>query len=322
MILKGPDVRARSLVIPHVLPEISLPTRGGGTDPSAAAAGSAFDAEQLRLAAEREAQAQRERAIAEAQAEGARILAKARAEAERLLAQAQGQAQVELGRAKAEAEQLVEQARMRLEEAGETITTLSEARQILTEHQAEGAAIVADAEAQRQALFDEARANGYEEGRAAGYAEGAQVARDELATELELVHSIAAQAKVDRETLIAAAEPEIVRLALEVTRKLIAREVALDPNIVKGLLTRAMLKAAGDGPMRLRLNPETIDHLGAYLADVSARFSSRGVEVVPDPTVEPGGVIVDTRTGAVDARLSTQLEKVERSLLSLTGETP
>jgi flagellar biosynthesis/type III secretory pathway protein FliH len=44
--------------------------------------------------------------------------------------------------------------------------------------------------------------------------------------------------------------------------------------------------------------------------------------VVPDITVEPAGAIVDTRTGTVDARMATQLDKVERTLLSLTGETP
>ncbi|HET7770528.1 MAG TPA: FliH/SctL family protein, partial [Chloroflexota bacterium] len=210
---------------------------------------------------------------------------------------------------------------MRVEEAGEVITTLAEARQILAEHQADAAALVAEAEAQRQAIFDDARTTGHAEGHAAGYAEGAQAARDELTTELELAHGVAAQAKIDRATLIAAAEPEIVRLSMEVTRKLIAREVETDSDIVKGLVTRAMLKAAGDGPIRLRLHPDTIARVGAYLSDVSARFVSRGVEVVPDPTVEPAGAIVDTRTGSVDARLSTQLAKVESTLLSLTGET-
>ena len=323
MILKGPDVRARSLVIPHALPQLAPPARAGGAEtPGAAAGGPALDLERLRLESARELQSLRERTLAEAQAEAGRLLAKARAEGERLVAQARAQAQVELGRAKADAGQLVEQARMRLEEAGEIITTLAEARQILAEHQADAAAIVAEAEAKRQAVFDEAREQGYAEGHAAGLADGAQAARDELAVELELAHGVAAQAKVDREMLIAAAEPEIVRLALEMTRKLIAREVAVDPDIVKGLVTRALLKAAGDGAMRLRLHPETISRLGSYLADVSARFVSRGVEVVPDPTVEPGGAIVDTRTGSVDARLSTQLAKVESTLLSLTGETP
>ena len=320
MILKGPDVRARTLVIPHVLPELSLPLRGGSTEASLAAA-AGHELEQIKHQAEREAQALRERALAEAQAEAAKLLAKARAEAERLTAQAAAQAQVELGRAKAEAEQLVEQARLRLEEAGEVITTLAEARQIMAEHQADAAALVAEAEAQRQSVFDEARSSGRDEGHASGYAAGAQAARDELATELELAHAVAAQAKVDRETLIAAAEPDIVRLAMEVTRKLIAREVETDPDIVKGLVTRAMLKAAGDGPIRLRLHPDTIARLGTYLSDVSSRFAARGVEVVPDPTIEPAGAIIDTRTGSVDARLSMQLAKVESTLLTLTGES-
>src|SRR5687768_1829254 len=102
MILKGPDVRARSLVIPHVLPERSLPRRAGGIEVGPAAANG-----HETPAAEREAQALLERARIEAQTESARILAKARAEAERLVAQAQAQCQVELGRAKVEAEQLV-----------------------------------------------------------------------------------------------------------------------------------------------------------------------------------------------------------------------
>ena len=292
-------------MVPHSLAGLSLgATSSRGGSPAAAARG---------LVPTPEARAHLEGAYDE----GERILAKARAEAERLLAQAQ----VELGRAKAEAEQLLAQASARLEEAGETVTTLTEARQILAEHQGEAKNVLETAEADRKAIYDDARAEGLEEGRKTGYEEGAHRARAELIEELELAHGIAAQALVDREALIAAAEPEIVRLAMDVARKLVAREVEADPDILKGLLTRAMLKSAGDGPVRLRLNPSTIERLGTFLFDVTSRFAARGVEVVPDITVEPAGAIVDTRTGTVDARLSTQLEKVERSLLGLTGES-
>ncbi|HEU5318978.1 MAG TPA: FliH/SctL family protein [Chloroflexota bacterium] len=304
MILKGPDVRSRTLVVPHSFAGLTISTirTGNGGAPAAAASVAAPDPE-----AE----------LASARAEAGRLLARATADAERLRAQAQ----VELGRATAEAEQLTAQARARLEEAGETITTLAEARQILAEHQAEATQLVAEAEANRQLIFDTARAEGHEAGRAAGYAEGTEHARAELREQLEHAFGVAAKAAVDRQALIAAAEPEIVRLAMDVARKLIARQVEADPDVLKGLVTRAMLKAAGDGAVRLRLNPQTIDRLGEYLADVVARFASRGVELVPDFTVEPAGAIVDTRTGSVDARLTTQLDKVERSLLALTGES-
>src|SRR5436190_1192929 len=84
---------------------------------------------------------------------------------------------------------------------------------------------VLTAEADRKAIYDDARAEGLEEGRKAGYEEGAGLARAELIEQLDLAHGIAAQAIVDRAALIAAAEPEIVRLAMDVARKLVAREV-------------------------------------------------------------------------------------------------
>jgi flagellar assembly protein FliH len=306
MILKGPDVRSRTLVVPHSLAGMTIPAiRSGKNGAPVPAAPAILSPEEI------------ETALKAARAESERIVARAHAEAERL----QAQAQVELGRARAEAEQLVAQAQAQLEGAGEIVTTTAEARAILAEHQAEAQRVVEAAEADRKAIYDDAFAQGLEEGRTRGYEEGSQAARAELAHHLELALGVAAQAVVDRADLIAAAEPKVVRLAMDVARKLVAREVDADPDVLKGLVTRAMLKAAGDGAVRLRLNPQTIDTLGEYLVAITSRFASRGVEVVPDMTVEPAGAIVDTRTGSVDARLSTQLDKVERSLLALTGET-
>jgi flagellar assembly protein FliH len=343
MILKGPDVRARSFVVPHSLPGELLTRRapngaGGANGAAAEDAGpmpedllaraqatldaAVADAERIRAeATEQAANARAEAArlqdeAAQERDEAARLEAKARAEAERLLAQAQ----VELGRARAEAERLLAQAQARLDEAGEIIPTAAEARALLEEHTATAERLVAEAEARREAIFAAAREQGLEEGRAAGREEGARLAREEVLHDLELAHTIAANAKVERETLIADAEPHIVRLALDVAAKLIAREVEADADILKGLVTRALLKAAGDEPARLRLNPIAIDRLGDYLQVVTQRFAGRGVEVVPDATVEVAGAIVETRSGAVDARLSTQLAKVERTLLALAGE--
>jgi flagellar assembly protein FliH len=299
MILKGPGVAERTRVVPHSDEGLAPPGKEHGRLSGAA---------QLRG----EVVLQLERARAEA----ARIVERARAEADRLL----GQAQVELGRATAEAEQLVTRAETQLADAGEIITTAAEARQLLAEARAEAEALRAGAEAEAEATLSAAREQGLEEGRQAGHEQGQLAAREELANELELVHGIAAQAKADREEIIAAAEPEIIRLALMVARKIIAREVEADPDILRGLLTRAMLKAAGADPIRLRLHPHAVEVLGPYLLEMASRFAARGVEVVPDPFVDQAGVIVETRTGSVDARTETQLSKIERAMMALAGE--
>lgn len=305
MILKGPGVQARTLVVPHLTEQVGhgLPGAGGEGAPGGVTRGyhSIEEARLLAQAVVQQAQEQAERLLAQAQVE----LGRARAEAERL---------------RAEAETLQQQAAARLVEAGVIVNSEADARRLLQESQETAAEIVAGAEAQATTTLLEGHARGLEEGRREGYQAGVQQAREELSAQLTLVHELAARAKVERAEVVAAAEPEIVRLALTVARKVIAREVESDPNILRGLLTRAMLRAAGDDPVRLRLNPRAIETLGDFLTDTTARFRSRGVEVVPDPAVDPAGVIVETRTGVVDARTDTQLGKVERTLMALTGE--
>ena len=246
----------------------------------------------------------------------ASLLKRAQAHADRLTAQAQ----VELGRARAEAEELRRQAKTQLEEAGEIITFAAEARRMLAEARQQAVALVAEAETQVEAIHTAAHQQGLEEGRAIGREEGERLAREQLAHDLDVAHRMAAELLEARHELIASAEPQIVRLALEVARVVVAREVDADPDILKGSLTRAMLKAAGDERLRLRLHPDDVHRLGDYLDTLAARFASRGVEVIPDPTVGRAGVIVETRSGTVDARLETQLDKIEHSMLAVAGE--
>jgi flagellar biosynthesis/type III secretory pathway protein FliH len=217
-------------------------------------------------------------------------------------------------------EVMLAQAEARLREVDEIITTAAEARRVLREAEESAAALRAEAEAGAAATLAAARAQGLEEGRRAGREEGARLAREEAAHALETAFGIAAQARVDRAQLIADAEPEIIRLAVEVARKVIAREVEADADILRGLVTRALLKTAGSDRVRLHLNPVAIERLGDYLPALVARFAERGVDVVPDRAVEVAGALVETRSGTVDATAETQLAKIGRAMLALTGE--
>ena len=283
-VLKGPGVQARPLLLRN---EFATPAAAGQEDRSLAVDPAA-----------------------------ASLVKRAQAHADRLAAQAQ----VELGRARAEAEELRRRAKTQLDEAGEIITSAAEARRLLAEAHQQAAALVAEAESQVEAIHTAAHEQGLAEGHTIGREEGGRVAREEVARELEVAHSMAAELLEARHTLIANAEPQIVRLTLEVARVVVAKEVDADPDILKGTLTRAMLKAAGDERLRLRLHPADVNRIGDYLDALASRFSSRGVEVVPDPTVGRAGVVVETRTGTVDARLETQLDKIERAMLAVAGE--
>jgi flagellar assembly protein FliH len=235
-------------------------------------------------------------------AEAEQLLADANAEAARLLAQAQRQA-AELV---ASAEEDLEHAR-------------AEALEMHQQAEAEAARIRAEAQEGRAAVEQAGR----EEGLAAGRADGLELAREqslaqareEVAEQLSRATELAESAAVDRRELLHNAEAEVVRLALQVARKVLDREVHVDSTVVNRIAEAALQYVAVDGVVRLRVNPEDHMQLSQYWKGRHGTTEAdRTYDIVADPEVPRGGVVIDTRAGTVDARLETQLDEIARSI--------
>ena len=268
-VLKGPDIQSQALVV-------------------RAAIGSAESAAAL------EATIERRRRTVDLNAAAERRFGEARAE--RLKAHADSQTLI--ADAKAEVAETIAEAKRRIDEAGETIYTLQEARRFLAE---------------QEAKVEAAR----EEGRSEGHAQGLA----EVAGHLEIAMQMAMQARVDRAQLIAEAEPDVVGVAVEVARKIIHSEVQARPEIMHGLVSEALKRVTAQDGIRVRIHPDTIRLLGDTLRQVAVSYANRGLEIVPDASIERIGLVVETRRGTVDGRLETQLERVSSAFSGLTGVT-
>jgi len=245
-------------------------------------------------AAALEATIERRRRTVDLNAAAERLFAEARAE--RLKAHADSQTLI--ADAKAEVAETIAEAKRRIDEVGETIYTLQEARRFLAE---------------QEAKVEAAR----EEGRSEGHAQGLA----EVAGHLEIAMQMAMQARVDRAQLIAEAEPDVVGVAVEVARKIIHSEVQARPEIMHGLVSEALKRVTAQDGIRVRIHPDTIRLLGDTLRQVAVSYANRGLEIVPDASIERIGLVVETRRGTVDGRLETQLERVSSAFSGLTGVT-
>lgn len=238
--------------------------------------------------------------------EAEQLLAEAQAEAERLLAAAQQQAAALLARAQSDAAGELEQARAQVAELHESATA-----------EANDARATAE-----QAGHAEGFAKGEAEGMEHGHAEGLARAELETSNRIAQVTQLAESAAVDRRELLHAAEDEVVRLALQIAEKVLHREVQLDRRLVNHMAETALQYVAVDGQVRLRVNPTDLSELGAYwLRRHGEVEGERSYELVGDPEVARGGVVIETRAGRVDARLETQLEEVARSLGAMPDES-
>lgn len=153
----------------------------------------------------------------------------------------------------------------------------------------------------------EAHASGVKEGEAAGKAKAA--------TEMEpvmerLARSIDEIAKF-RPRLRREAEQDLIRLAMAIARRVIRRELAIDPEALHGLILGALEKLQGQEICRVRVHPS---HAAAVTACLKQIASASPVEVIPDASREVGTVIFETDRGNLDVSIESQLREIERGL--------
>ena len=110
-------------------------------------------------------------------------------------------------------------------------------------------------------------------------------------------------------------EREIATVALEVARKLVGRALSERPELVAELARRALEPVRARREVLLRVSPADAPLLRAEQPRLAALLDrAPGVALREDEGIEPGGVVVETEAGRVDARVETQLSVLERVL--------
>ena len=107
------------------------------------------------------------------------------------------------------------------------------------------------------------------------------------------------------------AETDLVRLALAIARRILRRELAVDPDALHGLVLGALEKLQGQEICRVRVHPS---HAGMVSGCLRQMAAVAPVEVLPDASRELGTVIFETERGNLDASVETQLREIERGL--------
>jgi flagellar assembly protein FliH len=156
------------------------------------------------------------------------------------------------------------------------------------------------------ALEREAFTKGYAQGERAGLEAGGKRAEAMLRRVAQTIEELGGL----RQTLIQETEREMVQLALTLARRVVHREVTLDPELAAALAHVALERLGTTTPATIRLNPEDY----TIVAQDSARWGGQTVTVVPDPSISRGGCLVDSAFGSVDATIETQFDELSRAL--------
>jgi flagellar biosynthesis/type III secretory pathway protein FliH len=194
----------------------------------------------------------------------------------------------------------------------------------------EAARIVAEARAERERLLvgasDEGYKAGFERGLAEGRAEGtktghAQAFAERAALLKPLAEGFALavhQFQADRDTMLAEAQRDVIRLAASLTQRVVKRAVELDPSLVQGQIAEVLALVMRATRVQLTINPADRPLVMECLPALAQRLvGARDVQLVDDVSVERGFCAARLmESGArVDASMRVQLERITQALL-------
>lgn len=193
-------------------------------------------------------------------------------------------------------------------------TARQEAEKIIRNANEEAARVVAGGREQAKQIEQEAQQQGWQD----GYDRGSQKAEEEYTGRLEEAKNIVQKAHLERQEIIAGSEDEIIQLALAVARKIISNELVVNPDSIVEIVKRAVLKVTDREEVTVRVNPENLDTTISAQDEISQSVKGiRKFKVLADTGVAPGGCVVETPNGNVDARIERQLDEIEQALMEV-----
>ena len=134
-----------------------------------------------------------------------------------------------------------------------------------------------------------------------GYQEG-------LAQVTELI----SQAHHEHERVLKHAQDEIVNLVMQIAEKIIGREI--EQGAIVDIVKQALQGAVGQ-KIVVRLHPDDLMKLRTQEAELKNMLDhQQTLQLREDTGVNPGGCLVETEVGTIDAQLSTQLEAIKKAL--------
>ena len=247
-----------------------------------------------------------------------------RREAEAFKAQWEQEKEALVRSAKTEADGIIREAESAA--FAEVKRKTGEAQSLRRQAEDEAEKIIAEAREKAQmierdslAAFENERKEAEERGRIAGREVGFTEGKEEVSRLVQRTQVILERAQDKRAEILAETEQQIIDLVLLISRKVIKIISENQRNVVVSNVVQALRKVKGRGNIIIKVNildvKLTTEHKKEFIDMVEG---AKSVRIVEDTTVDPGGCVIETDFGEIDARISSQLSELEQKILEIS----
>jgi len=218
-----------------------------------------------------------------------------------------------LGRLTVEGEYVIDPQKTGRGHAGRARRSMSaspenRAKSIVDQANEEAAALISAAQQEAEAI------------RSAAHREGREAALAEMDAEKNALDERIARIEADAERQVqefwVSIEPELLKLAVDIARKIVHRETSESQEFVLETVKAGLHQLRDRQELRIRVNPADYEFVREHKEEIASSCDGvRSLEVLDDRRVDQGGSVIESGKGHLDVRIETQLREAERSLL-------
>ena len=130
------------------------------------------------------------------------------------------------------------------------------------------------------------------------------------------------KARLEQEQFLKNGNRDLMDLAFKIAEKIIGKQLEIDPDTIISIVKQAMQTVRQTKQLTIRVHPDDAKRLKANEEELQEALGrQRILDVVEDKKVQPGGCIIESEIGTVEAQLTTQLERLKKILLQPKATT-
>jgi len=171
--------------------------------------------------------------------------------------------------------------------------------------------LLSEAEAKVQEIKDEA----YKEGFDAGRMQGMQQRYDEAEPLAKQVNKILEQLDSLRKVVRFQAEEELVKLALQISKNIVAEEIKLNQDVIKNIVQAALHNTEVQGKIYLYLHPDDYEFLLESKTELERYLSEeQNLVIRQNQGIPPGSISVESDEEIISRSIEEQFKLIEENL--------
>lgn len=177
------------------------------------------------------------------------------------------------------------------------------------------ARILKEIERRWEQTAEKAEVGGYTKGLQEGKAEAYKAELPRIQERIQKLDHLLQSFDSYREKIFAANEAFLMELIAEVAGMIVLKEIAVDPDYVRRLVTTLLQQLGAKDDIKIHLSETDYANVNALRAAIEKEFGKlNNTTIEISPEIPVGGCKIETRFGVVDASIAAQIENVKKAL--------